>query len=277
MHIPSRLHRSSGAPGTLRRCAAWLVLSAFLFSAFELQAQTGAVATSVSPSLSVDQPVSLAEPAMRAAKKKIDVTEKLWSQFSISERAAIMARDIEIAIIPSSQIGTVQSAQLVNRSSAGTNSGAVLGSVVAQSMYIDNRLRDRGSNYSATAQVGMGILGAALGSSLDRGPVRRFIINYGIQTLDGEVAQVLVESGDEFVAPTGRCVYLPSVEPAPSSLCNNDKLAFLSRLSVLGQADPNAIVSEQPTGINVNCRVPAVGLMSLDRSMCTQLNGTIEK
>lgn len=275
MHIQFRARREACAVGCGRRSATCFVLFSLLLSLSQLQAQT--IEVDDATSLPAAQPVSLATPANRVLKKKVDVTEKVWSQFSVSERAAILARDIEIAIVPSTQVGTVQSAQLVNRSTAGTNSGAVMGSVVAQSMYIDNRLRDRGSNYSATAQVGMGILGAALGSSLDRAPVRRFIINYGIQTLDGELAQVLVESGDEFVAPTGRCVYLPSVEPAPSSLCNNDKLAFLSRLSVLGQADPNAIVSEQPTGINVNCRVPAVGLMSLDRSMCSQLNGTIEK
>jgi len=275
MHIQFRSRCGPRATRSGRHRATWLVLSALLLSSFQLQAQT--IEVEDATSLRAAQPVSFAEPANRVLKKKVDVTEKVWSQFSVSERAAILARDIEIAIVPSTQVGTVQSAQLVNRSTAGTNSGAVLGSVVAQSMYIDNRLRDRGSNYSATTQVGMGVLGAVLGSSMDRGPVRRFIINYGIQTLDGEIAQVLVESPDEFFAPTGRCVYLPSVEPAPSSLCMNDKLAFLSRLSVLGQADPNAIVSEQQLGIQVNCRVPAVGLMTLDRSMCTQLNGTIEK
>ncbi|QEI06207.1 hypothetical protein FXN63_10425 [Pigmentiphaga aceris] len=252
-------------------------MPALLFSASALQAQTTAGDVAPETPVAMAAPVSVVEPATRLPKKKVDVTEKVWSQFSVSERAAIMAHDIEIAIIPSAQVGIVQSAQLVNRSQAGTNSGALLGAAVAQSMYIDNRLRDGGSNYSASTQIGIGLLGAALGSSLDSAPVRKFIINYGIQTLDGEVSQVLVESGDEFVAPTGRCVYLPGVEPAPSSLCNNDKLAFLSRLSVLGQADPNVVVSEQPLGIQVNCRVPAVGLMSLDRSMCTQLNGTIEK
>lgn len=167
--------------------------------------------------------------------------------------------------------------QAVNRSTSGTNSGAALGGALGQTLYIDNAFRGSGSNYSATAQLGSALLGTALGSTLDSSPQMRYVFNYGVRTLDGQIREVRVESGEEFTRPVGQCVFLPSITVAPVSLCNTDKGQFLRKLSALSQAPKDAILSQEVTGINIKCRVPGVGLMTLERSVCIQMEGEIEK
>jgi hypothetical protein len=56
-----------------------------------------------------------------------------------------------------------------------------------------------------------------------------------------------------------------------------DKIQFLKKLSALSLAPQDAIVSQESTGINVNCRVPGVGLMRLEKNICVQMDGVIEK
>lgn len=211
------------------------------------------------------------------AAPELKVSQHVWLEFSTSEKTAILTKFPQVETIPSETIGVIQSVQAVNRSTAGTNSGATIGGALGQTLYIDSAFRGSGSNYSATTQLGAALLGAAMGSTLDSAAQSRFIFNYGVKTLDGEIREVRVESGEEFTRPVGQCVFLPAISPAPSSLCAANKVQFLKKLSALSLAPADAVISEESTGINVTCRVSGVGLMRLEKNICIQMDGKIEQ
>jgi outer membrane lipoprotein SlyB len=221
------------------------------------------------------QLIAFALPAFAAPELK--VSQRVWDQFSVSEKADILSKFPQIETVFSATIGLIQSVQSVNRSTAGSTSGASLGEALGQTLYIDNAFRGTGSNYSATAQLGAALLGSVIGSSMDTQAQSRFIFNYGLKTLDGEIREVRVESGDEFTRPIGQCVFLPELTPAPAALCAADKIQLLKKLSALSAAPADAVISQEATGININCRVPGVGLMRLEKSVCSQLEGSVEK
>lgn len=208
---------------------------------------------------------------------ELKVSQHVWLEFSTSERATILAKFPEIETIPSETVGLIQSVQAANRSSTASNSGAALGRTLGQTLYIDNAFRGSGSNYSATTQLGAALIGGAMGSTFDSAAKSRYIFNYSIKTLDGELREARVESGDEFTRPVGQCVFFPTILPAPSSLCITNKVQFLKKLSALAQAPSGAVLSQESTGINVTCRVPDIGLMRLEESICIQMEGKIEK
>ena len=47
------------------------------------------------------------------------------------------------------------------------------------------------SSYLAVGQIEVGLVGAIVGSSLDRSAETRFLINYGVQFMDGSVKAIL--------------------------------------------------------------------------------------
>ena len=206
----------------------------------------------------------------------IQITQHLWDQFSKDERVAILSKFPTMEIISSESIGIIQSAQLVDRSTQGTNSGAVLGSVIGQAAYIDRSFTGSNNSYSATTHLGVGILGAMLGSTLDNKAQRRFIINYGVKTLDGQVREQRVSSPDEFTKPVGQCVRFPEIITSEISLCTDDKNSFLGRISAIAKAPNDAIVSRENSGLNVKCNLPGIGMMSLEKNACLQMDGKIE-
>jgi hypothetical protein len=170
-------------------------------------------------------------------------------------------------------VGIIQSVQAVNRSTAGTNTGAMLGGAIGGAAYIDRSFRGN-NNYSAVNQVGATLLGAALGSLADSGPQARFEFNYAVKTLDGELRETRSRSSDEFARPIGQCVQLPSLTPVASISCITDKLAFLKALSanVTQQSAEPAVQPEARQ--TVPCSIAGVGLMTLSRKACQEIGGT---
>lgn len=207
----------------------------------------------------------------------LTINQLLWAQFSLSERTTLLEKFSGLELIPTDSVGVIQSVQIVNRSTAGTTSGAALGSALGEAIYIDKAFSGGGNNYSATTQLGVGLLGALLGSSLDSSAKSKFIFSYGVRTVAGDVKEVRVESGDEFTRPVGQCVKLPQVVPAPADHCAVDKIQFLQKLSALAKAPDGAVISNEISGTNVNCRVPGIGLMTLEKTLCLQMDGAIEK
>lgn len=87
-----------------------------------------------------------------------------------------------------------------------------------------------------------------------------------------------MESADEFTRPLGQCVYLADMTEAAPALCVGDKVQFLKQLSTMNQrtgATPEEI-ARAAAPKTVSCRVPDVGLMTLDPTACRQLEGAIE-
>lgn len=224
--------------------------------------------------------IGLASLSHAAEVNKLTVglllNERIWSEFSKSERAAMLEKFPQLEIVPAASVGRIQSVQGVDRSTAPTNAGTVLGSAVGQAAYIDHALRP-GNNYSAKGHLGVALLGAIIGSGFDSAGQRKFIFNYAIKTMDGEIREVRVESTDEFTRPVGQCVKLPDVEPVESALCSADKLAFLKRLSAIGAADADAVIGREAAGVIVKCRIIGVGVVTLDKNACLQVGGKQER
>jgi len=221
--------------------------------------------------------VLLSNAAVSQVEQSLTINQQLWGEFSQAERATLLVKFPQLELIPMESVGIVQSVQAVNRSTAASNSGTVLGSAVGQAMYIDKAFSGSSNNYSATTHLGVGLLGAFIGSSLNTSAKTRFIFNYGIRTLDGQIREVRIESSDEFTRPIGQCVTLPDVIPAPMNVCAMDKVQFLKKLSAIATAPEGSVISDELTGINVKCRVSGVGLMTLERNSCLQMEGSIEK
>ena len=93
------------------------------------------------------------------------IAKSTWDQLTASEQYELLARFTNVEIMSPSTVGLIETSQVANRSTAGTNSGAALGGAVGQAAYIDRSLG--GGNYSALTQLGVGIAGAVIGSSLD--------------------------------------------------------------------------------------------------------------
>jgi hypothetical protein len=205
------------------------------------------------------------------------ISKQLWNEFNKNEQILLLKKYPSIEIIPSENIGLIQSAQVANRSTQSTNGGAILGSAIGQAAYIDRSFSGSSNNYSATTHLGVGILGGMLGSALDQKAETKFVINYGVKTLDGQIHEIRIDSLDEFTKPIGQCVHIPNLEPASSLLCNDTKLQLLKRLSALSTIPTDALVIRESSGINIKCIVPGIGMMTLDRNACLQMEGKIEK
>lgn len=218
--------------------------------------------------------LSVADPAIAQVTTAIGVNQLLWDSFSRSDQATVLAQFKNLEITPSDSVGVIQSVQAVNRSTPGSNVGAAIGGALGQTMYIDRAFS--GNNYSATKQLGAGLLGAAIGSTLDARPTILFVFNYAIRTSDGVLREFRVSSPDEFTRPVGQCVFVAGIRPAPESNCYTDKVQLLKHLSALAQS-PASVVSVRAAvrPVNVKCNVPGVGMMTLEVSVCTQMEGTV--
>ena len=205
-------------------------------------------------------------------KTSIQVSQVIWDQLTIEQRTLISKKFPDIYIFPADSIGIIQSSQLVNRSTEATNGGAVLGSAIASAAYIDRSFSNNNS-YSAMSHLGIGILGAFLGSSFDKPASKQFVINYGIKTLDNQIRETKVFSSDEFFRPNGQCVDVESVKAVNQSICSEDKISFLKKVSALSSAPDGVNVIGESSGINVKCNVPGLGVMTIEKTVCNQMNG----
>lgn len=213
-----------------------------------------------------------------SSENKISVNQKIWSEFSSEDQVSLLTKFSNIEVIPTENVGTIQSAQVVNRSTSATYNGSVFGSALGQASYIDQAFSGSKSNYSAISHLGAAIFGGAIGSIFDTPGEVKFLISYGIRTSDGQIRQVRVDSVDEIALPTGQCVFLYNLSQAPPSLCVNDKYQFLKYLTTLGdQKNENINLINKTISTNISCRVPNVGLLTLELSMCQKLDGVVEK
>lgn len=102
----------------------------------------------------------------------------VWEALAASEQAQISST-YEIRLVKPEKYGLIVDIQGADQSTPGTNAGAALGGAVASAAYIDNALQ--GGNYSAGGHLAIGLLGAALGSSMDRAPTTQFQFRYTVK------------------------------------------------------------------------------------------------
>lgn len=188
-------------------------------------------ATSAAPSSSQILP-SQAPPAKRIAM----LTEAVWDALPIEDRKQIEASH-DVRLVPPHGYGLIVDVQGVDQSTPGTNAGAAIGGAVASAAYIDNSLR--GGNYSAGGHLAIGLLGAALGSSMDRAPTSQFQFRYTVKQGDGEVQYFDEVKSTAFRHSVGVCVLVPSLTLVSQQVCQQTvetaRARFLKATSATSQ------------------------------------------
>lgn len=196
------------------------------------------------------------------------VNEAVFVQLSSDDQEKIRAGQPSMQVVPMQSVGTLVSHQVVDTSRPGTTGGSQLGSAIAQAAYIDQA---RLGNYSAVTQLGAGLVGALVGSSLDRSPQKGFLINYGIKLMDGSVKAILNRSADGIAAPIGQCVFVDDATEAPPYLCADNLVSFLQRARSL-----NADKGGKGRVTQIACQVSGVGTIQLSREDCNKLGGQVD-
>jgi len=160
------------------------------------------------------------------SKKSIQLDSAIWDSFSQEDQARIQEK-YETVIVSPEEYGVVTDVQGVNQSTPGTNAGAAIGGAVASAGYIDHSLR--GGSYSALAHLAVGLLGAIVGSSMDKAPISQFQFRYTVKRGDGEIQYFDEMKSNSFSHSVGVCVLIPSLTLVSQQLCQQTPESVRSR------------------------------------------------
>lgn len=161
-----------------------------------------------------------------AGPQKVTITEPVWAALLPDEQAALKAK-FDVSVLAADRYGTVMDTQGQDQSTAGTNGGAALGGAVANAGYVDHAIR--GGNYSAVNQLAIGLLGAAVASSMDARPNAQFQFRYTIQQGDGEVKYFDELKSTPFRHSVGVCVSLPELTLISQQVCKQTEAIVRAR------------------------------------------------
>lgn len=163
-------------------------------------------------------PVEYKGVALIENPSAIKVAAAAWYDLSESERKTISSK-ILIATLEANMYGVIMDGQTVDESVKGNTVGSQVGSLLGQSSYIDSAFQ-RGNHYSATGQVGAGILGAVIGSSFNKEAQPIFLTRYSIKLADGSIQMTDAVAGNAFRLPLTVCVRFPSLDMSDQTLCS---------------------------------------------------------
>jgi hypothetical protein len=209
------------------------------------------------------------QAAQRAQGKDLFVNSMVFMQLTKEDRDSLQKQYPLMEVVDKDAVGKISSYQVFNGTVAADTSGSRLGAVVGQASFIDKAIANR--SYSATGQVGAGLIGAAIGAAFDRPEQRSFTINYGVQLFDGSLRVISRTSASSSANPVGQCVWTERMSEAPFHLCNDSLVEFLGRvrsLSMSGTADFASIE-------RVKCRADGIGVISIRAEECAALKGAV--
>lgn len=150
-------------------------------------------------------------------KKPALIKKIIWDELSEAEKISITA-DYDVKILSSDSFGIITDIQGADQSTPGTNAGAALGGAVASAAYLDRGLR--GNNYSAGGALAIGLLGAAIGSTMDSGPSSKFQFRYTVKLGDGDIQYFDEIKSTSFRHSVGVCILVPSLTLISQKVCN---------------------------------------------------------
>jgi hypothetical protein len=172
--------------------------------------------------------------------------------------------------------GVIIDNQGTDESTPGTNAGSALGAAGANAGYIDHALKS--GNYSAKNQLGMTLLGAALGSALDQPGQSKFHFRYAVKRLDGEISYYDVVQSDTFRHPVGVCVSVPAIQKIPQSVCQDSLDIFRQRYVTGFTAEltdaPKELLQSKPTDQMVECSVTNLPKFKTSLKKCISIGGS---
>ena len=206
---------------------------------------------------------------------ELTVSRAAWEGLSPDERAILQNHRV-INVREAGTYGLVIDNQGVDQSQPGTTSGAYLGSTVSQAAYIDRAFRGN-NNYSALGQVGMGILGAVIGSTLDRPPVQQYQFRYALKLSNGEIASFDSVQYHAFRHPAGICLSIPDLSPISQSVCNHtsDDLRRLHLVAALTPPVNRLAVPLTPQSSLVQCKAGNQPPFSTTAEVCKTIGGIV--
>lgn len=144
------------------------------------------------------------------------VRQSAWDGLSEKNKARIMD-NYRVSVNPDANYGAVTDVQTVNRSTAGSNAGSTIGAGVAQIAYVDRSFDNM--NYSPWSQLGVGLLGAFVGSAANTAPVEQYQHYYTVRRGNGELFKAEQTSRTpERMAP-GTCVAVPNLTQVSQAVC----------------------------------------------------------
>lgn len=158
-------------------------------------------------------------PATRSVQKGevVRVIQEAWDELTVDEQRSLeVTRTVEMR--QAGEFGVIIDGQGADQSTPGTNGGAIVGGALAQTAYIDRAFR--GGSYSATTQLGLGLLGAALGSTLDQSANQQYRIRYALRLRSGEIAYRETVSSSPFRYAVGECMDMGPVTTVLQAMCN---------------------------------------------------------
>ena len=194
----------------------------------------------------------------------IKVTQSAWGNLTSGERALIQKEHI-VDLVEAQYFGTIIDNQGVDESTGGTSGGAQLGGAIANAAYIDNALK--GGNYSVKGQLAVGLLGALLGSSLDKKPNAQYHFRYAVRLGSGDIAYFDETKSSPFRHPVGVCVSVPNIALIEQSLCTQTpttlRASYMPQpaLPVYEVPPPNAASVMERTGTPVSSGETAVPIL----------------
>jgi hypothetical protein len=220
----------------------------------------------------------------------LKVSRPAWEGLAINERAAIQQRHT-VEVREAGTYGVVVDNQGVNESTPGTSSGAALAGSFAEAAYIDRAIRN--GNYSAKNQLAVGILGAVLGSSLDRPAIQQFHFRYAIKLPTGEIIFRDSVQSEPFRLPAGICVDVAAIAPLSQELCSQTTASLRAgMLAEMGdgpaQVATPAPASMTPVGVSpetgegvrnaagkIDCKVTNLAPFSTTIDKCQAIGGKV--
>lgn len=177
------------------------------------------------------------------AQQVIRVSQSAWVGLAPFERGLVQQSYV-VSLQEPTSFGIIIDNQGIE-SKAGTTAGAELGGAIGNAAYIDNALKS--GNYSAKSQLASGILGAVLGSTLDRNPVSQFHFRYAVKLGSGDIQYFDQVKGDAFRHPVGVCHRAePDAHRSSTLYANNGHVENHLNPNALVANDNVPSVSKQP-------------------------------
>lgn len=209
------------------------------------------VVAPISPAVSAEVAAVIITPAP-IIKSQALITQAVWGLIDQRDKDAISAA-YEVRVMELSGFGTIIDVQGVDQSTAGTNGGAALGGAVASAAYIDRAFRGNNS-YSAGANLAFALLGAVIGSAMDKAPQSQFQFRYTVKLGNGEVQYFDEVKSSSFRHSVGICVLLPSLDMV-NGVCEQTpgaaKAKYLSSVADRGKRDTIAIAYKSDSAEDV--------------------------
>ena len=224
------------------------------------------------------------------AQNKIRIAEPIWEALQNQERRTLSEKFL-VEVVSASSAGVIIDAQMMNASTPGSNAGSQLGGAYGRAAYIDNAFKKDSIDYSAKKDVTATLLGSVIGGLLlDSAPQNRFITQYTLKTLSGEIRYFEDVKQTPFRQSVGLCVSTIDLSPVEQGLCSQTVEQI--RNLYLNKEKQNELVSQNPKSTDVQkitepkkgnkaeenkvrCKFGTSTPVMLDRDKCIQAQGVI--